>query len=141
MTSFEEKHILVKFLWGHSYNEVPKLQKIARYPKKTLYRWTTQLTETSDIKLGEHTGHPQLLGPEQKKYFDKIVKQDRTVTSINLIEVLNNIYSGLNIASRMVRENLTTFSYQVTVPYTVPLLKKEAILYHVSWACKYQRRR
>ncbi|CAG8530993.1 14966_t:CDS:2 [Gigaspora rosea] len=37
-------------------------------PKKTLYRWTAQLTGTGDIKLGEHTGCPRLLGLEQRKH-------------------------------------------------------------------------
>ena len=75
ITSFEEKRTLVKFLWGHGYNQVPKLQKITGYPKKTLYRWTAQLTKTGDIKLSEHTGHPRLFGPKQRKHLDKIVKK------------------------------------------------------------------
>src|SRR6185437_9539417 len=141
MTSFEEKRTLVKFLWGHGYNEVPKLQKITGYPKTTLYKWTAQLTETGDIKLGEHTGRPRLLGPEQQKYLDKIAKKDRTATSKELTEVLNNTYPGLNIAPRTVRENLQHLGYQVTVPRAVPLLKKEAMIRRVCWARKYQRRR
>ena len=71
MTSFEEKRTLVKFLWGHGYNQVPKLQKITGYPKKTLYRWTAQLNETGDIKLGEHTGHLRLLGPDKASTLTK----------------------------------------------------------------------
>jgi len=106
-----------------------------------LYRWNAQLNETDDIKLGEHIGRPRLLGPEQSKYLDKITKEDRTATSKELTEVLNNTYTGLNIAPRTVRENLQDLGYQVTVPRAVPLYKKEAMICRVRWARKYQRRR
>ncbi|CAG8549233.1 7953_t:CDS:2 [Dentiscutata erythropus] len=78
------------------------------------YAWTAQLTETGDIKLDEHTGRPQLLGPEQRKHLDKIVKKTE------------------------LRQDL---AYQVTVPRAVLFLKKEAMIRRVRWVCKYQRRR
>ncbi|CAG8553897.1 17283_t:CDS:2 [Cetraspora pellucida] len=67
--------------------------------------YTTQLNKTDNIKLNKHTECLQLLGPEQKKHLDKIIKKDKTATSKKLTEVVNNTYSELNIALRTVCKN------------------------------------
>ncbi|CAG8500849.1 10620_t:CDS:2, partial [Scutellospora calospora] len=101
---------------------------------------SAQLEQTGDIKINKPSGRPKLLSFEQKKKLKEMVKKRRLATSKKLAETLNNIYLSLNIAPRTVRENLQNIGYKVVVPHAVPLLKKEAMIRQVLWACRYRKR-
>ncbi|CAG8526994.1 8521_t:CDS:2, partial [Scutellospora calospora] len=64
---------------------------------------------------------------------EQTVKKRRSATSKELAETLNNVYFGLNIAPRTVRENFQNIGYKVMIPHAVSLLKKEAMIRRVLW--------
>jgi transposase len=141
MVSLAERRLLVKSLWERGHRKVTNLQKITRFPSKTLYRWTSQLAQTKDLKQRKRSGRPKRLSSGQQKHLGKIAKKKRSATSLELAEILNNTYPNLNIASRTVRENLQKLGYKVCVPRTTPFLKKKDMIRRVSWAQSHLKKR
>ena len=56
---------LVKSLWNNKTQNVKELHKITKFPVRTLYRWTSQLKKTKDLKQRRHLGRPKCLSPKK----------------------------------------------------------------------------
>src|SRR5581483_6634190 len=104
-------------------------------------RWAKQLRETNNLKQRSRLGRPKLLTPNKRRYLGRVAKSQRFASSTELTETLQKTYPGLNIAPRTVRENLQKLDYKVCIPRPVPLLTKEAMIRHVTWAKAHQRKR
>jgi len=96
----------VKSLWNNKTQNVKELHKITKFPVRTLYRWTSQLKKTKDLKQHHHPGHPKYLSPKKLRHLGQLAHSCAGATSFEITDSLNNTYPELNIASRTVHENL-----------------------------------
>jgi transposase len=95
MVTSTERHSVVTSLWKRGYKKVAELQKLTGYPRRTLFRWTSLLAETGDIKKKKRSGRPRLLDSGQRKYLGKIASSKKCATSKELTEILKKIYPTL----------------------------------------------
>ena len=97
---------LVKSLWNNKTQNVKELYKITKFPVRTLYRWTSQLKKTKDLKQRRRLGRPKRLSPKKLRHLGQLACSRAGATSFEITDSLNNTYPELNIASHTVRENL-----------------------------------
>ena len=105
---------LVKSLWKNGTQNVNELHKVTKFTLRTLYRWTSQLKKTRDLKQGCRPGRPKKLSPKKQR--------------------------RLNIATQTVRENLWKLGYHVCIPKKTPFLTPLAKERRVSWAKAHQNK-
>ena len=125
-------------MWKSGIYNVSTLQKTTGFPRRTLFRWAKQLKETNNLKQRHRQDRPKLLTPNKRRYLGHIAKSRKLASSAELTETLKKTYSGFNIASRTLRENLQKLGYKVCIPRPVPLLTEKAIACRVAWARAHQ---
>ncbi|CAG8740773.1 15262_t:CDS:1, partial [Funneliformis caledonium] len=129
--SIKERREVVKSLWNNGTRNVNELHKITKFPLRTLYRWSSQLKKTKNLKQRYHSGCPKVLSPKKRR---QLARSRASAISFKIADTLNNTYPGLNIATRIVRENLWKFGYRDCVPKKTPFLTSIAKERRVSWA-------
>jgi transposase len=141
MVSLAERRLVVRSLWRQGQRKVSEIQKITRYPKRTLHRWATQLAQTGDLKQKKRPGRPRRLNAAQRKHLGQIATKKNQATSLEITETLKKTYPDLIISPRTVRENLRELGFKVCVPRTIPFLTEKAKLRRLEWARSHLRRR
>lgn len=132
--SIKERREVVKSLWNNGTRNVNELHKITKFPLRTLYRWSSQLKKTKNLKQRCRPGRPKVLSPKKQRHLGQLARSRAGATSFEIADTLNNTYPGLNIATRTVRENLWKLGYRVCVPKKTPFLTSIAKERRVSWA-------
>jgi len=67
--TLKKRRELVKLLWNNKTQNMKELHKIIKFPVKILYRWTSQLKKTKDLKQYHCLGHPKRLSPKKLYHF------------------------------------------------------------------------
>ena len=109
--TLKKRRELVKSLWNNKTQNVKELHKITKFPVRTLYRWTSQLKKTKDLKQRRCPGRPKHLSPKKLRHLGQLAHSRAGVTSFEITDSLNNTYPELNIAPHTVRENLWKLGY------------------------------
>jgi transposase len=138
--TLKKRRELVKSLWNNKTQNVTELHKITKFPVRTLYRWTSQLKKTKDLKQRRRPGRPKRLSPKKLRHLGQLACSRAGATSFEITDSLNNTYPELNIAPRTVRENLWKLGYRVCIPKKTPLLTPIAKERRVSWAKAHQHK-
>src|SRR5687768_13417188 len=138
--SLKKRHELVKSLWNNKTRNVKELHNITKFPLRILYRWTSQLKKTKDLKQRHRPGRPKILSPKKQCHLGQLARSRAGASSFEIADSLNNTYSELNIAPRTVRENLLKVGYRVCIPKKTPLLTQIAKERRVSWAKAHLRK-
>jgi len=136
----KKRRELVKTLWKNGTWNVNELHKITKLPLRTLYRWTSQLKKTKDLKQRCRPGRPKILSPKKRRHLGLLARFRAGATSFEITDTLNNTYPGLNIATRTVRKNLWKFGYRVCIPKKTPFLTSITKERRVSWAKAHQNK-
>jgi len=139
--SLKKRREVVKSLWQNGTRNVNELHKITKFPLRTLFRWTSQLKKTKDLKQGYRPGRPKILSPKKRRHLGQLARSRAGATSFEITNTLNNIYPELNIATRTVRENLWKLGYRVCIPKKTPFLTPIAKERRVAWANVHKRKK
>ncbi|CAI2182555.1 8793_t:CDS:1, partial [Funneliformis geosporum] len=110
--SIKERCEMVKSLWNNETRNVNELHKITKFPLRTLYRWSSQLKKTKNLKQRCRPERPKVLSLKKRRHLGQLAHSRAGATSFEIADTLNNSYPGLNIATRTVCEDLWKLGYQ-----------------------------